>query len=296
MEIFATEQKGIAMLESATKKEKQCYDLHLLMIFSILVASFSFPAFFPQKASAATRISADSSCLQRCYAVADWTNVRAWNNLPVQGATTGATVVPMNGGDLFAESALWVVDTNPGESENCQIAPDAPKGACWIEVGYKSYGTDAGSVNGIDVANTERWVWADVAPNNYYYEHPAPSVLASGDYNNSALFFINIEQGTTWGIVARGAQTSFSTTSEDNSMRADDIKIGLELSGNAGWQAPEAEYIQNLYRAADDNWYPETTDGLSEITNYPADGYWADDPTTANSGGTFVTCVTGAGC
>lgn len=116
------------------------------------------------------------NCGGHCYAVADWTG-------PVNGARTFPLVVHMNGGDVFAANILWMVDTNPGLIENCRVDTGFPNGYCWVEGGYKAFGTNTGSLKG-----SERWYWADLRPGSKYYEHDANLVLSQNDYNNYAFF------------------------------------------------------------------------------------------------------------
>ncbi len=268
---------------------------YIAVIALLLFAAFLVSTLHPSVAQAQTKRPA-YSCggnpgTGHCYATAVWDG-------RVTGASTNISVTHMVGGDYFALQDLWLIDRNIGLPENCQVDPTFPNGVCWVEAGIIAYGS-----NSSKYPNSERWFWADLRPGSHYYDHPATGTLHSQDYSLSALMDI-FQSGTNQYTISINNNnsgtgvTGLIAYSTGNTMRPDAIRAGLEISGTGGWQVPITHFTQNFWRALDNNWHPQTSEGAPQTPNIPADGYWNIPPASngSNNGGDWVTCITGAGC
>ena len=232
--------------------------------------------------------------LYRCYGVVDWPGI-------VNGARTSLDPTHGSVNNYFLFNGIWAIDTSPtsGSCNSSEFSgnPD------WVEAGYRLYGSKAGTIGGINVNNSYRWMWGDCRPGSTFYEHPSNYVINDNDFFENANVSIQRASSNSWSVSITGGSTGqvWSGTSANNAMKARDIKMGLELSSDSGFSNESVNFTNNQYEDLSGgnfgHWDYQNNSG-KEIINYPADGYWASPPASngSNNGGDWVSCVSNAGC
>jgi hypothetical protein len=93
---------------------------------------------------------------------------------------------------------------------------------------------------------------------------------------------------------------SLQETRHATSMKVSGYREGMELEGTNGAIANPMEFDYNQWQSTTNNnlFYQSSPGDYSKYQdNLPVDSYWVSVPAgSSNNGGTWETCITGAGC
>jgi len=241
-------------------------------------------------AAAAPATLADYDCVTygHCYAIVTWPGT-------VTGTETTMTVVALYCDQYHCNTQMnyhyhlsdemWLVDTT-------HQAPNCLFGVCWIEVGQAAFPMTPNS-------NSDVYFWAENRPGMVYLEHPGN--VTYYDFGYTTNLSITPSGSGAWSISASshtyGNGLVGSTTSANNSMQPDTIRIGMELYDYCGYcsdpaYAPSSDFTYNqwsnnspfFYQGAD---YPNK--GQDYLQYPPPKGYWNVIPAPGTNGGDLVT-------
>jgi hypothetical protein len=240
----------------------------------------------------------------RCWGVNYWPN-------PVNGAYSllnwpypDVTRFYYGTGTAFVQNTIWLVDET--EPNNCYADPRDLPSDCWVEAGLRAYEENGSNVTGL--------FWADLRPGYNYADHYGPLV---NTLNSTWGIEIQIfKAGTvpaagwcptasyTWcvDLYSEGdgqELTAISGAGHTNRMKVSGYREGLELLGLSGAVANPMQFDVNQWESTSDNsWnFQDNVGTIGKYTsNPPVEDYWDVEPQFSNSGGTWVTCITGAGC
>lgn len=277
-------------------------EIHLILVFFLTLSMISFLVISPAHAYAQTSAPTISySCNPRCWGTNYWPGT-------VNGAYTflawasGARFYYGNG---FVQNTMWLLDET--EPNNCKPLPSDLPGDCYVEAGLRAY--QSGGVN------VTALFWADVRPGYNFAIHFGPVINTTGaDYAiNIQIWKAGTVPGYSWCPVAgsewcvslytqpNGEQVNgISGSGHTNTMKVSGYREGMELEGSSGAYANPMYFDYNQYQSVSNNSYIYQSNPGNYSKYYdnpPVDSYWVSVPAgSSNYGGTWETCITGAGC
>ena len=226
-----------------------------------------------------------------CYAVREWLGHTGGTNTLIN--PTGA--LSCYGCAGFIDDEMWFSDTS---SSQCTAV-----GTCWVEAGISTWPANLPQ-NCHQGFDSTCGSWADNRPNpGGYNQHALYNFGADGVDLSPYLFYVTISNntccsssGSIWNvstnIYKNGSWIAGPTgQSTKNSMNANDIMIGSELSDSGG-SADVFFFQYNEWMNGGGGWDYQTTTGSSGYsTDAPPSGLWAINPCncSGNTGGTFET-------
>lgn len=245
----------------------------------------------------------------RCYGTNWWPNAvngaYTYLNWSPWGALLGAGSTP----DGLIRNAMWIVDKTAQHANECYVYQSDAPGLCFVEAGIKS-----SIVNG---SNETDLFWADVRPGYFWYEHEGPIIDTTSSTSGVDIEIWRagtISGDTSWcpiagsewcvDVYSRGDGTNITGISgagNKNTMIVSGYQEGLELYGTSGATADYMYFDDNQWEAnGGTNWNYQTN--IGDNTQYaidpPVDAWWTDgyQPAPGNYGGSWFTCLSGAGC
>ncbi len=208
-----------------------------------------------------------------CYAIYQWEGGTTGGRAEILVTHTSDTTTYVPGDYNFVYNGEWLLDQT--NSSSCPSLP------CWVESGYLA---------SVDPSHSGVWyVWADKRPNGTFYKHWIASV-PSGDFGQYALISFWYNPGASYSVSIISPNESFAGYSTPNTMQADAIEIGEELTGASGGYAPTTYWQGNEFREGS-TWYfqfrpnPMLTD--YEHFSNPPHGGWVTLPSNSSYGGDF---------
>lgn len=255
----------ISLKRTAVHCRERVFLLLVSLLGGILLSLIALPSF---EAKAAPRIS--YSCTDaagHCYGVARW-------NGSTLGGKAAVFTNSSTAGDGFVNQEIWLNQTGSTYY--------------WVEAGVK---TDIRYNFGSPLL-----FWADNRPNGGGYSEHYSNFMQSNDFGKNVTVTISKQGSDQFTVNLSGLpSTSLSGTSTANPININRIDIGIELWGTGSAAAPINDISQNQWRSSS-GWNYQTRTFDSQFQKLPAKGFWNIIPAPGNQGGSWGTCIVGAGC